>query len=495
MGLVQLHNVLSVLLDDCLYFEACSKRFPISFRINRIVSAGRKLWFMLIAESNPVPVSSCDVVSFFLKIANMPKPNSLWMQLNDALRERAAAGLLRSRQVWNPLSPRMVQSSDGCRLIHFGSNDYLCLSWHPGVRSARSPSGREDCGFQGGFNTDVAGPGWDEFQRYITSSEVDSSAEMLRHGSGASPSITGNTPKHADLIDAIVNLERSESAILFSSGYAANAGTVSALATSEDVVFSDRLNHASLIDGCRLSRAKVIVFGHSDMRDLAEKMHLHRHVGKKAFVLSDSVFSMDGDVADLASILELCEKFDATSILDEAHATGVYGVRGAGLQEHLGVESDRLVRIGTLSKAVGCSGAFVAGPDVLIQWLVNHARPYIYSTSMPLPNALSACLALELMQGMNCEPKACGYVKVSRKSGIASAKGIVRSSRYTPTLFGRSKHGIRGFGSGAFLCLEFVLQPSRPTVACSELVCTLDTPKRTWNLWSMRAVFDRLRFF
>jgi 8-amino-7-oxononanoate synthase len=358
---------------------------------------------MLIAESNPVPVSSCDVVSFFLKIANMPKPNSLWMQLNDALRERAAAGLLRSRQVWNPLSPRMVQSSDGCRLIHFGSNDYLCLSWHPGVRSARSPSGREDCGFQRGFNTDVAGPGWDEFQRYIKSSEVDSSAEMLRHGSGASPSITGNTPKHADLIDAIVNLERSESAILFSSGYAANAGTVSALATSEDVVFSDRLNHASLIDGCRLSRAKVIVFGHSDMRDLAEKMHLHRHVGKKAFVLSDSVFSMDGDVADLASILELCEKFDATSILDEAHATGVYGVRGAGLQEHLGVESDRLVRIGTLSKAVGCSGAFVAGPDVLIQWLVNHARPYIYSTSMPLPNALSACLALELMQGMSRE--------------------------------------------------------------------------------------------
>ncbi|MBU6175823.1 MAG: 8-amino-7-oxononanoate synthase, partial [Planctomycetes bacterium] len=327
----------------------------------------------------------------------------LWMQLDDALRERAAAGLLRSRQVWSPLSPRMVQSSDGCRLIHFGSNDYLCLSWHPGVRSVRSVAGREDFGIEGGFIAGVAELGWNDFHQYVTSSEVDSSAGMLRHGSGASPAITGNTPRHRDLIDAILNLERSESAILFSSGYAANAGTVSALATAEDVVFSDRLNHASLIDGCRLSRAKVIIFEHSDMCDLTEKMHLHRHVGKKAFVLSDSVFSMDGDVADLASILELCEKFDATAILDEAHATGVYGVRGAGLQEHLGIESDRLVRIGTLSKAVGCSGAFVVGPEVLVQWLVNHARPYIYSTSMPLPNAVSACLALELMQGMSRE--------------------------------------------------------------------------------------------
>jgi 8-amino-7-oxononanoate synthase len=224
-------------------------------------------------------------------------------------------------------------------------------------------------------------------------------------GSGASPLITGHSQIHAELVSSIAAFEATESAIVFSSGYAANLGSLASLATKEDVIFSDSLNHACLIDGCRLSRARVLVYPHCNTDALRRLIQGNRHLGRFAFVVTDSVFSMDGDLAPLSEINDLCEEFDMQCVVDEAHATGVYGRFGRGLTEHLNVSSERMIRIGTLSKAVGCVGGFVAGNQLLIDWLTNHARSWIYSTAMTLPNTLAAIRALSLVHDMQDERK------------------------------------------------------------------------------------------
>jgi len=232
---------------------------------------------------------------------------------------------------------------------------------------------------------------------------MESTLSVAKFGSGASPLVTGHTSAHARLVQSISEFENTENAIVFSSGYAANLGTVAALAAKEDVIFSDSLNHASLIDGCRLSRAQVIVYPHSDFVALVDLVKRNRHRGRFAFVATDSVFSMDGDLAPLTEINSLCNEYDMQCILDEAHATGVYGHNGRGLTEHTEVSTERIISIGTLSKAVGCSGGFVAGSKLLIDWLTNHARSWIYSTASTVPNAAGANKALSLVQHMNLE--------------------------------------------------------------------------------------------
>lgn len=293
--------------------------------------------------------------------------------LHDELQQRRSLGLLRSVSIATHISDSEIEL-DGKRLVNFGANDYLGLASHPNLIAAANPRTGSEAGSEGN-----------------------------RWGSGASPLVSGYGPNHAALECEIAKFEDTEAAILFSTGYAANVGTVAALASSQDIIFSDELNHASLIDGCRLSRAKICIYPHTDIDLLRALLREHRGTARRAFLATDSLFSMDGDLAPLDSIVELADEYDFVPIVDEAHATGVYGQHGRGVSEFFGVEDRIPVRIGTLSKAIGSLGGFVAGSQTLVDYLRNFARTYVYSTAMPAGMARAAIASLQLTLQMNDE--------------------------------------------------------------------------------------------
>jgi 8-amino-7-oxononanoate synthase len=262
---------------------------------------------------------------------------------------------------------------DGHEAINFGSNDYLNLAADPRLTAAVAAALLEF--------------GW---------------------GSGASPLVTGHAQPHRRLEQRLAEFEGTEAALVFSSGFAANAGAVAALAAVGDVVFTDRKNHASLIDGCRLSRADVRTYPHADfhaLERLLSKTSTERDRApceawsgaRRRLIVTDGLFSMDGDLAPLTELAELAQRYGAMLLVDEAHATGVFGRQGRGVAEHFDLENQVHVRVGTLSKALGCMGGFVAGSRSLIQWLVNRARPYVFSTAMPAANAAAALAALDIV--------------------------------------------------------------------------------------------------
>ena len=226
--------------------------------------------------------------------------------------------------------------------------------------------------------------------------------------------------------------EGTEAGLVFSSGFAANLAVVSTVAGRDDAIFSDAWNHASLIDGCRLSRARVHVYRHGDLDHLAELLRSETQARRRVLV-SDSVFSMDGDFAPLPGLLDLAERFDALLVLDEAHATGVLGEQGRGLTELLLGESaktERLIKIGTLSKALGSQGGFVCGSRRLIEWLVNHARSYIFSTALTPASAASAARAVEVVKA---EPEARRHLHALAKQlrkGLAEARFLTVGHRF-----------------------------------------------------------------
>ena len=238
-------------------------------------------------------------------------------------------------------------------LVNFASNDYLGLANDPRVIDA-----------------------------------AKSAADQYGFGSGASPLVSGWTRSHQDLADALVSYEQVEAVALFSSGFAANLGTIAALVGKGDAVYLDRLNHACLIDGAKLSGASLRVFPHNDADRLEAILARDQGRFRRSLVAVDGVFSMDGDLAPLDRISEICERFDAMLMVDEAHGTGVFGPNGRGACEHFHVTDRVHVRVGTLSKALGSLGGFVAGSRRLVDHLINRSRTMIYSTALP-----SACCA------------------------------------------------------------------------------------------------------
>jgi 8-amino-7-oxononanoate synthase len=287
--------------------------------------------------------------------------------MDDGLNERHRRGLCRTRRhLQSAQSARVVLR--GREFVNFSSNDYLGLAADPRLARAAARAAR----------------------RYGA-------------GAGASPLVSGLTPPLRRLERSLADWEGTEAALVFSSGFAANLAVVSALAGRGDAIFSDSRNHASLIDGCRLSRARVHVYRHADLNHLADLLHAET-AARRRVIVSDSVFSMDGDFAPLVGLLDLAERFDALLVLDEAHATGVLGEHGRGLTELLSVSpTERLIKVGTLSKALGAQGGFVCGSRRLIAWLVNHARPYIFSTALAPPTAAAAARAVEIVR---TEPEA-----------------------------------------------------------------------------------------
>jgi len=253
-------------------------------------------------------------------------------------------------------------SIDGRALINFGSNDYLGIAADPRLSQAAAEA--------------VVREGW---------------------GSGASPLVTGYATAHQRLAQRLAEFEETEAALVFTSGFAANVGAIASLVGPGDAVYSDSKNHASLFDGCRLSRADVRVYPHGDCLRLAELLEKSNRY-RRRLIVTDGLFSMDGDVAPLAELTGLARRYEAMLLVDEAHATGIFGSHGRGTCEHLGVERDVHIRIGTLSKALGCAGGFVAGSRSLIEWLINRARPYVFSTAAPAASASAAIAALDIVQ-------------------------------------------------------------------------------------------------
>jgi 8-amino-7-oxononanoate synthase len=199
------------------------------------------------------------------------------------------------------------------------------------------------------------------------------------------------------LEERLARFEGAEAAVVFPTGYAANTGTIAALVGSGDAVFCDRLNHASLIDGCRNSEARFRVYPHLDLETLERELKKSTEA-RRRLIVTDSVFSMDGDVAPLAELSELSRRYDAMLLIDEAHATGVLGTLGRGLAEHDGIDKRNLITVGTLSKAAGAMGGFVAGGRTLCDWLWNTARPQVFSTALFTPAAAAACAALDVIE-------------------------------------------------------------------------------------------------
>ncbi|MDP2743495.1 MAG: 8-amino-7-oxononanoate synthase [Dehalococcoidia bacterium] len=254
---------------------------------------------------------------------------------------------------------------DGRRVLNLCSNNYLGLASHPQLAEAAATAART----------------W-------------------ACGSGASRLVCGNMALHELLERRLADFKRTEAALLYSSGYAANLGIISALVGRGDFVFSDAFNHASIIDGCRLSQAEVIPFPHNDMAALEERLLDGSRSSPRArrLIAVDGVFSMDGDLAPLPQLAELAERYEAMLMVDEAHATGVLGPEGRGVVAHFGLEGNVPIIMGTLSKALGGFGAFAAGSLQLREYLVNTSRSFIFSTALPPPVVASALAALDLLQ-------------------------------------------------------------------------------------------------
>ena len=276
------------------------------------------------------------------------------------LEELDRQGLYRSLTTYAPVSATHVRLGD-MECLMLASSNYLGLTHHPSVRQAAADA-----------------------------------AQLYGSGSGGSRLTTGTHPLYSSLERDLASFKGTEAALVFNTGYMANVGVLNALTGAHDLIFSDELNHASIIDGCRLSLARVIVYRHSDMADLSAKLAATSCQGLR-LIVTDGVFSMDGDIALLDRIVALAEEHNALVMVDDAHATGVIGNGGHGTAAYFGLAGRIHVQMGTLSKALAAEGGYIAGSQVLIDYLINKARSFIFSTALAPATIAAAQAALALI--------------------------------------------------------------------------------------------------
>jgi len=246
---------------------------------------------------------------------------------------------------------------DGRKVINLASNNYLGFATHPKLREAALAATRE-----------------------------------YGVGSGAVRTIAGTMRLHLELEEKIARFKGVEACVVFQSGFTANAGTVSAILGKDDYIITDELNHASIIDGCRLSRAKILVFRHKDVAHAEEQLASVAKLPGKKLLITDGVFSMDGDIGPLPGLCDAAEKYGAIMMVDDAHSSGVLGRQGRGTIDHFGVHGRVDIQVGTLSKAIGALGGYVCGTKDFIEYLYHRARPFLFSTSHP-PAVAATCIA------------------------------------------------------------------------------------------------------
>ncbi|HIA64010.1 MAG TPA: 8-amino-7-oxononanoate synthase [Planctomycetaceae bacterium] len=292
----------------------------------------------------------------------MPGTSLDW--LDDELAALARDHLLRELHAYRTgQKPGLISIGDR-HYVNFSSNDYL------------------------GLTHDVISP------------DLKMALEHAQWGSGASPLVTGRSEKHALLEVRVAEFKGTPAALTFPTGFAANLGTIAALTGEQDLILSDARNHASIIDGCRLSAATVWVYRHKDVDHLRELLNESSSF-RRRLIVTDTLFSMDGDVAPLPQIAQLSREYRCMLMVDEAHATGIYGTTGRGLAEHFQCEEAVDVTVGTFSKALGSIGGFVAGSEPLVDWLSNCARSYVFSTALP---AACVCASMDALQMVQSDP-------------------------------------------------------------------------------------------
>ena len=374
--------------------------------------------------------------------------------IEEELKQIREQGLFRVlTELQSGQSPQII--IDGKTYILLGSNNYLGLTTDPKVTEAASKA----------------------LEKYGT-------------GSGGSRLVSGSSDLHRQLEERIALFKKTEAAILFSSGYLANIGTISALVGPGDIVYSDELNHASIIDGCRLSRAETRIYKHCDVEHLRYLLSSDNSRRKK-LIVTDTVFSMDGDLAPLSKIVELAEHDGCMLMIDEAHATGVLGKRGSGATEYFGVEERVTIVMGTLSKAVGSLGGYIGGSRKLIDFLRNRARSYIFDTSLPASSLAASIAAIDIIE---VEPERREYLwrLIEKfKSGLEKIglEILLSNSAVIPVLIGEAQAALDFArilrGNGVFT--PAVRPPSVPSGKCRIRATVMATHKEEHIEQALRA--------
>jgi 8-amino-7-oxononanoate synthase len=363
------------------------------------------------------------------------------LDIEQRLAELESSGLRRRlRMVEGPQGPEVVL--DGRPVLMLCSNNYLGLADHPRLRRAAADA-----------------------------------ALSLGTSAGASRLISGSMSIHAELEAGLAEFKGTEAALLFGSGYLANTGTIAALAQRGEVVFSDELNHASIIDGCRLAGAETFVYRHADTEHL--EWGLRRAAGRAALIATDGVFSMDGDIAPLPELAELAHCHRCRLLVDEAHATGCIGPGGRGSVAAAGLSGEVDVIVGTLGKALGGYGAYVCGSASLVDFLVNSARPFIFSTAPPPPAVAAAQAALELLVERPERVERLGANAAALRHGLRSEglEPIGSETQIVPLVIGEADDAMalceRLLAEGLFA--QAIRPPTVPPGTCRLRLTTMAT--------------------
>lgn len=318
----------------------------------------------------------------------------------------------------------------------------------------------------------------------ITQEFLDNVGNRYSFGSASARLLTGTLPVYQELEELLSSLYGKESALLYNSGYHANVGISSALNQKGDVVFSDKLNHASIIDGMRLSDGKFFRFPHNDMHALEKLLERERKNFNNAFIITESVFSMDGDIEDLKKIVELKKKYNCIMIIDEAHAFGVFGEKGLGVAEELGIIDDVDLLVGTFGKAIGSMGAFVTGSKTMIDFLINKSRSFIFSTALPPINIAFSKWIIETQISKTAQ---------KRKDMLNLAKKFGSQSHIIPVVIGENKDTVDLcevlFHNGYF---TLPIRPPTVPVGTSRLRLSLTADIREEELQTLKEKIDEV---